>query len=87
MAHVPVSSVDKALWLLDTARRRRAVAATRCNSHSSRSHCVVRLVLSRPGTTPGTANVVNFVDLAGSERSTLSGATSTTLTVRTLAWY
>jgi hypothetical protein len=78
LEHVLVTSVPEALAVLDRARVRRATSATKCNQHSSRSHLVVRLVLTLGA---GAVSVVNLVDLAGNERPEASGATAAQLTV------
>jgi len=68
----------------------RAYASTRCNHHSSRSHCILTLhVQSRWSDTSAVAlraasssvrvGKLNLVDLAGSERVSLSGAEGETL--------
>jgi len=61
-----LGDLDGALSALGMALSRRSVASTVLNETSSRSHCVVRMVLrgSRRGTTTTT---INIVDLAGME--------------------
>jgi len=68
--------------LLARAQQQRAVAATSCNEHSSRSHSVLRLKLSgvNEATTETSRGVLYMVDLAGSERLKESGATGDRLT-------
>jgi len=68
--------------LLARAQQQRAVAATSCNEHSSRSHSVLRLKLSgiNSATTETSHGVLYMVDLAGSERLKESGATGDRLT-------
>merc|ERR1712071_349276 len=68
--------------LLARAQQQRAVAATSCNEHSSRSHSVLRLKLSgiNEATTETSHGVLYMVDLAGSERLKESGATGDRLT-------
>jgi len=68
--------------LLARAQQQRAVAATGCNEHSSRSHSVMRIKLSgvNEATTETSQGVLYMVDLAGSERLKDSGATGERLT-------
>ena len=88
--HVLITSIDQGVSLLDTARRRRATGATKCNEHSSRSHLIVRLVLASGSAGGGkdtssiasSGSIVNLVDLAGSERCDESGVAAAALTVR-----
>ncbi|KAM0736726.1 Protein claret segregational [Formica fusca] len=67
---------------LETAQRNRAVAATKANERSSRSHSVTRIQLI--GTHSGKQEVsignLNLVDLAGSERLKSEEAVRTTET-------
>ncbi|KAL4163385.1 hypothetical protein KRP22_014964 [Phytophthora ramorum] len=65
---VNVKSVDEALNLLETGRQRQAIGAHALNYHSSRSHAVYTLDISRvlPNEIKGAK--LTFVDLAGSER-------------------
>ncbi|XP_013777347.2 carboxy-terminal kinesin 2-like isoform X1 [Limulus polyphemus] len=62
--------------LLKKARKNRAVAATKCNQHSSRSHSVFRIKLSGNNSITGETceGTLNLVDLAGSERLKDSGS-------------
>ncbi|KAL1415415.1 hypothetical protein MTO96_029345 [Rhipicephalus appendiculatus] len=56
--------------LLQCARKNRAVAATKCNERSSRSHSVFRLDICGHNSHSGVGcrGRLNLVDLAGSER-------------------
>jgi len=67
---VPVSSPDAVYALIKTARAARAVAATRYNDYSSRSHSVFQLYLHghNEQRRESVESVLNLVDLAGSER-------------------
>ncbi|KAJ9460658.1 Kinesin-like protein unc-104 [Diplonema papillatum] len=72
------------LHLLETGNKARHVRATNMNDFSSRSHCILQLVLTQYITSepeneddePETSTIVskiNLVDLAGSERSKKTG--------------
>ncbi|KAG0416089.1 hypothetical protein HPB47_006734 [Ixodes persulcatus] len=56
--------------LLRRARKHRAVGATQCNEHSSRSHSVFQLRITGTNrrTGVGSRGLLNLVDLCGSER-------------------
>lgn len=62
--------------LLDTAAKARAVAKTKANERSSRSHSVFRLRIDGENEITGEAcsSTLNLVDLAGSERLAKSEA-------------
>ncbi|XP_037579069.1 kinesin-like protein KIFC1 [Dermacentor silvarum] len=70
LTEVAVTSAEQISQLLRCARKNRAVAATKCNERSSRSHSVFRLDIvghnSHSGL--GCRGRLNLVDLAGSER-------------------
>ncbi|XP_043240189.1 kinesin-like protein KIFC1 [Amphibalanus amphitrite] len=68
--------------LLERARQQRAVAATNCNEHSSRSHSVFTLRMEGRNalTTETCHGSLNLVDLAGSERLKESGSQGDRLT-------
>uniref|UniRef100_A0A7S1IEH7 Kinesin-like protein n=1 Tax=Eutreptiella gymnastica TaxID=73025 RepID=A0A7S1IEH7_9EUGL len=70
LTSVEVQDEAVLMELLKVAARNRAIAATRFNQHSSRSHSV--FTLSITGTSPcrqrATHGTLNIVDLAGSER-------------------
>ncbi|GBG26450.1 Kinesin-like protein KIF3A [Hondaea fermentalgiana] len=84
--HTPVTSAQEALRLIQLGSRNRAVGATDCNEHSSRSHAILTFyVESRIPSANGATSVaklgkLHLVDLAGSERLTLSKAEGQTLT-------
>ena len=67
---VPVKTPDAVYALIKTARAARAVAATRYNDYSSRSHSVFQLCLHgrNEQRRETVESVLNLVDLAGSER-------------------
>ncbi|XP_077485537.1 kinesin-like protein KIFC1 [Amblyomma americanum] len=70
LTEVPVQSAQQIGQLLRCARKNRAVAATKCNERSSRSHSVFRLDITghNAHTGLGCRGRLNLVDLAGSER-------------------
>lgn len=72
---VRVDAPDKVYSLLEIAHKSRAVAKTKFNEHSSRSHSVFRLHIRGHNAKRGetVSSTLNLVDLAGSER--LGGAT------------
>ncbi|XP_005102127.1 carboxy-terminal kinesin 2 isoform X2 [Aplysia californica] len=73
---VDVTSEDKVLNLLRKATENRAVAETKCNERSSRSHSVFQLRLTGENSITGESckGILNLVDLAGSERVKDSGS-------------
>lgn len=73
---VTVESEGQISTLLKKASHNRAVAETKCNEHSSRSHSVFRLKLAGQNSLSGESSVgtLNLVDLAGSERLKQSGS-------------
>lgn len=73
---VNVETDQQITTLLKKASHNRAVAETKCNEHSSRSHSVLRLKLTGENSLSGEACVgtLNLVDLAGSERLKDSGS-------------
>jgi kinesin family protein C1 len=75
---VLITSEQQVSCLLDTAAKRRAVAATESNERSSRSHCVFRLTLlgTNSKTLETCHGTLNLVDLAGSERLVSNGSAS-----------
>lgn len=88
---VAVTSEQEVQELIFLGDKARAYALTRCNDHSSRSHCILTLhvqsqrasaTLQNSQNTASTSVRVgrlNLVDLAGSERVSLSGAQGETL--------
>nr|KAG5699218.1 hypothetical protein BaRGS_012739 [Batillaria attramentaria] len=73
---VTVTSQEQVQKLLQKASHNRAVAETKCNEHSSRSHSVFQLHLvgSNSITSEACQGTLNLVDLAGSERLKDSGS-------------
>ena len=67
-----VDNVQDTLKLVQVGALRRTVAATACNDHSSRSHCILTLHLEAEETLNGSqvlrTSDLHLVDLAGSER-------------------
>ncbi|RNF09094.1 putative kinesin [Trypanosoma rangeli] len=80
---VKVRDAEGVMKQLLTGLRERATSATRMNEHSSRSHAILQLHITRVTVVREEAAVVtktrvckvNMVDLAGSERVAQSGAT------------
>jgi kinesin family protein C1 len=72
---------------LENADNRRAIGATQCNEHSSRSHSVFSLNLHGVDAETGRTSlgVLHLVDLAGSERLASSKAEGQRLKVKTSA--
>eukprot|EP00756_Hemistasia_phaeocysticola_P031804 Hpha_TRINITY_DN16377_c2_g11::TRINITY_DN16377_c2_g11_i1::g.58137::m.58137 len=65
---VEVPDYDAAEQAVAEAFKRRHVASTELNAHSSRSHTIIQLQITRSSTAaPTTVSQLNFVDLAGSE--------------------
>ncbi|KAG5504969.1 hypothetical protein JKF63_04416 [Porcisia hertigi] len=83
LSHVKVRDADGVLKYLISGLRDRATAGTSMNEHSSRSHAILQLHITKvmADTDEHTSNVVtrtrtckvNMVDLAGSERVSQSG--------------
>lgn len=73
----PVSSHEEVLHLMSTAYKNRTTFATNMNEHSSRSHCVLTIVVSSLNKVTNTSlkGKLHLIDLAGSERIGKSGAT------------
>ena len=73
---VRLDSAERVEAMLREAMGNRAVAATKANERSSRSHCVFMLRLQGENSASGERceGTLNLVDLAGSERLKLSGA-------------
>ncbi|XP_061178033.1 carboxy-terminal kinesin 2-like [Saccostrea echinata] len=76
LTSVTVTSEDQVHELLRKASHNRAVAETKCNERSSRSHSVFRLRISgvNRNTQEACIGTLNLVDLAGSERLKESGS-------------
>ncbi|KAJ9457841.1 Kinesin-like protein klpA [Diplonema papillatum] len=76
-----VSDESSVHSILETARSRRTVSATKMNESSSRSHSVFTLKITgkNAGTGQFMASEINLIDLAGSERIKDSGVTGDAL--------
>ena len=81
---VPVTTPDAVYALIKTARAARAVAATRYNDYSSRSHSVFQLYLHghNEKRRETVESVLNLVDLAGSERLSATSGEGVTSAAR-----
>lgn len=77
----PVRCLEEALSLIDRGSSNRHVASNNVNEHSSRSHLVLIIKVSRMNVRTGqhSLGVMNLVDLAGSERIKLTSATGARL--------
>lgn len=83
LSHVKVRDVEGVMHQLTCGMRERATAETRMNEHSSRSHALLQLNITRVSAVREEEAVVtrtrvckvSLVDLAGSERISQSGAT------------
>ncbi|XGW08020.1 hypothetical protein V3C99_010831 [Haemonchus contortus] len=77
LREVRVTSVENVVEVLEEGRRNKAVAATEQNAHSSRSHVIVRVIVTSKNNITGVTTVgrLNLVDLAGSERVSQTNAT------------
>ncbi|XP_054706283.1 carboxy-terminal kinesin 2-like [Uloborus diversus] len=77
-----VTSSQQVFELLKKARINRAVAATKCNEHSSRSHFIFQIKIFGENSITGEKcdGTLNLVDLAGSERVKESGSAGDRLT-------
>lgn len=73
---VEVDSVDDVLEALDRGARNRAVAETKMNERSSRSHQILTIMVDcvYTSTHERTLGCLHLIDLAGSERVARSGA-------------
>ncbi|PIC45428.1 hypothetical protein B9Z55_005450 [Caenorhabditis nigoni] len=77
LEEVTVSSAQEVTETLARGRKNKAVAATEANIESSRSHVIVRVLVSATNliTKVTTVGRLNLVDLAGSERVSQTNAT------------
>ncbi|CAG8502705.1 6449_t:CDS:2 [Cetraspora pellucida] len=73
---VNLDSVATLNWVLQMAAKNRAVASTKSNPNSSRSHSIFMIRLMGTNTVTGENRIgtLNLVDLAGSERLSKSGS-------------
>ena len=75
----PVPDFGAFRAVLEEGSRERTVAATACNTTSSRAHTIVQLTVTRSNPGPGgeireRVSKIDLVDLAGSERVAATGA-------------
>jgi kinesin family member C2/C3 len=77
LTSVSVSTHEEVLHLMATAYKNRTTFSTNMNEHSSRSHCVLSIVVSSFNKVTNTTlkGKLHLIDLAGSERVGKSGAT------------
>ena len=85
LMHKEVSTAEEAKSLIEKGTNERAMAETKMNKHSSRSHAVFQLQLTQLDAMKGTQKVatINLVDLAGSEKIKKSEAEGMTFTEAT----
>ena len=74
-----VSTFPEIEQLIEDGMSTRAVAATKMNAVSSRSHCIVTIKLDQKGASIERTSRINLVDLAGSEKVGKTGASGQTL--------
>ncbi|RHY46850.1 hypothetical protein DYB38_011824 [Aphanomyces astaci] len=70
----PIKSYEEAKLMLETGQKNRQVGETKCNSDSSRSHCVFSLHLYHQDDPTTLFSKISIVDLAGCERGAKTGA-------------
>jgi hypothetical protein len=79
LTYSDITSYKEAAALMSAGLRQRAVAETKMNASSSRSHAIFSIVVKQTlvldGATVERNSKVVLVDLAGSERASLTGAT------------
>ncbi|KAJ8769409.1 hypothetical protein K2173_002729 [Erythroxylum novogranatense] len=82
LKEVHFSDLSKAKWWYAKGKRARSTSWTNVNEMSSRSHCLMRITISRSGNDLKAKSEVSkmwMVDLGGSERLLKTGATGQTL--------
>ncbi|GKV07366.1 hypothetical protein SLEP1_g19156 [Rubroshorea leprosula] len=82
LTEVQIPDFAKARWWYNKGRRVRSTSSTNVNEASSRSHCLMRITISRRGDASDARAKVSklwMADLGGSERLLKSGATGQTL--------
>lgn len=82
LTQVQIPDTAKAKWWYAKGRRARSTSWTNVNETSSRSHCLMRITISRHGDDSKAKAQVSklwMVDLGGSERLLKTGATGQTL--------
>lgn len=72
-----VTTADQTKSLIERGTKERAMAETKMNAHSSRSHAIFQIRITQQDPIKGTqkTSTINLVDLAGSEKIAQSGAT------------
>ncbi|KAL9259686.1 Kinesin-like protein [Drosera capensis] len=78
LTEVPIADFSKAIWWYNKGRRARSTSCTNVNDMSSRSHCLLRVTISRNHDAMR-ASKLWMVDLGGSERLLKTGAIGQTL--------
>jgi hypothetical protein len=81
LTHKEVTTAAMTKKLIERGTQERAMAETKMNAHSSRSHAVFQIQITQLDATKGSQKVcsINLVDLAGSEKVKASGASGDTL--------
>lgn len=72
-----VATAEQTKALIERGTKERAMAETKMNAHSSRSHAIFQIRITQADPMKGTQkiSVINLIDLAGSEKIGQSGAT------------
>ncbi|CDR46997.1 CYFA0S27e00606g1_1 [Cyberlindnera fabianii] len=75
LTRIQFDTPDEMETIFQRALKNRAIASTKSNEHSSRSHtvCIIRLSVINDETQESINSVINLIDLAGSERISQSG--------------
>ncbi|ONH65131.1 Kinesin-like protein klpA [Cyberlindnera fabianii] len=75
LTRIQFDTPDEMETIFQRALKNRAIASTKSNEHSSRSHtvCIIRLSGINDETQESINSVINLIDLAGSERISQSG--------------
>eukprot|EP00759_Apiculatamorpha_spiralis_P036493 PhF_6_TR36567/c0_g1_i4/m.54009/K17914/KIF13; kinesin family member 13 len=78
----PVATAPQTKKFIERGTKERAMAETKMNAHSSRSHAIFQIQIQQKNGISGTlrTSTINLVDLAGSEKVGTSGATGDRLT-------
>lgn len=76
-----VEDAETAKRLIEKGTNERAMAETKMNAHSSRSHAIFQICITQKDPLRGTqkTSFINLVDLAGSEKISMSGVTGQAL--------
>ncbi|KAF0693860.1 Aste57867_15202 [Aphanomyces stellatus] len=70
----PIKSFEEAKLMLESGQKNRQIGETKCNTDSSRSHCVFSLQLYQNDKPDAVFSKISIVDLAGCERGAKTGA-------------